>query len=796
MNKYYTTLELHKVLEMLASETSNDTSRQMAMNVSPMYDCSEIREELSKVNDAFGLSVRFGTPPFTGIKDISTHLKRASSGGRLSLRDLLDVESLLSQVKSLHDWYAHCEDVQTGLDMYFNGLMPNDHLLTKLQMSILSEDELADSASAELASIRRKINQTGARLRSTLDKMIKSSSVQKYLQDSVVTIRDGRFVLPVKAENKNAVAGLVHDTSSSGQTFFIEPMSVVEFNNDIRILKSQEQEETDRIIRQLTSDVALNADTIAESFRVCTILDVYFAKASLGVKMKGIVPHISDDGIIELRKARHPLIDADRVVPIDIMLGEKYNALIITGPNTGGKTVALKTTGLLTLMTMCGLMIPAGEGSRVSIFNNILVDIGDNQSIEQNLSTFSSHMNQVIKIISTADSHTLILLDELGSGTDPVEGAALAVCIIEKLKNLNAKLMVTTHYQELKIYAIENETTQNASCEFDVSTMKPTYRLIIGSPGKSNAFEICTNLGMPADVISEARELVSTENLRFEQVIEKLEKTRIELETQTEEMTRLRLKAQSDSEELLKQLDELEGRKEKEMERARDISMNIIETTKAQSNELLDELRTIKKQKNKENFTGMLTQAERSSKSAFNKMYDNANPVTGGKNEGYKLPRELKSGDKVFMPDLNQKGIFSELTKDRDYAFVQCGIMKMKVKVSDLRLVEEQKQTGAKKKQPEKSMGYKHKKNILTRQVQQELDIRGYASDEGVAEVDMFINNAVLSGLSLVTIIHGKGTGILRKAVHARLRNLKVVKSYRLGVYGEGEDGVTIVELN
>lgn len=795
MNRFFKTLELHKVLEMLADETSNEMSRQKVLDITPMYDCAQIKEEVGKVSDAFGLSVRFGTPPFSGIKDITAHIKRASTGGRLSLKDLIDVETLLRQVKALHEWYTHCEDVMTGLDEYFSGLMPNDYLLTKLEMSILSEDELADSASSELAAIRRKINQTGAKLRSTLDRMVKSASVQKYLQDSVVTIRDGRFVLPVKAENKNAVPGLVHDTSSSGQTFFIEPMSVVECNNDIRILKSQEQDEIERIMKQLTADVAANAETLAQSQKVCVILDVYFAKSNLAAKMKATVPVISDDGIIELKKARHPLIDSSRVVPIDISLGGQYDALIITGPNTGGKTVALKTTGLLTLMTMCGLMIPVSDSSRVSVFDRILVDIGDNQSIEQNLSTFSSHMNQIINIIKTADSKTLILLDELGSGTDPVEGAALAVCVIEKLKSEHAKLMVTTHYQELKIYAVENETTQNASCEFDVTQMKPTYRLITGSPGKSNAFEICKNLGMPEDVISQARELVSTENLRFEHVIEKLEKTRIELEKQTDEMNRLRAEAEKNAQELQKQLDELEEKKEKELERARDISMNIIETTKAQSNELLDELRTIKKQNNKEKLAGMLTQAERNSKSTFNRMYDNANPVTKGKNEGYKLPRPLNNGDRVFMPDLNQKGIFIEPAKDQEYAFIQSGIMKMKVKMADLRLVEEQKQPANKKKQTG-GMGYKQKKNIMNRQIQQELDIRGYASDEGVAEVDMFINNAVLSGLSLVTIIHGKGTGILRKAVHARLKNLKVVKSYRLGVYGEGEDGVTIVELN
>lgn len=790
MNKYYKTLELHKVLEMLASCTSNETTKKMALEIEPCCDCEEVKREISKVSQAFELSVRFGTPPFSAFKDVNGHLRRAKSGGRLSLKDLLEILSVLKQIRDLSSWYKHCEDTETDLDYLFNNLIPDDMLLQRLETSIVSEEELSDGASSELASIRRKIRQTGSKLRSTLDKMVKSSSMQKCLQESVITMRDGRYVLPVKSEYKGAVPGLVHDTSSTGQTYFIEPMSIVDCNNDIRILESQEQEEIDRIIRALTAECAMRADSISEGWRVCTILNLYFAKSEFAARIKATAPVISDDGVIELKKARHPLIDPGRVVPVDISIGEDYNALIITGPNTGGKTVSLKTTGLLTLMTMCGLLIPVADGSRISVFDNILVDIGDNQSIEMNLSTFSSHINQVIDIIGKADKRSLVLLDELGSGTDPVEGAALAVSVIERLKSAGAKLMVTTHYQELKIYAIESEDTQNASCEFDIETLRPTYKLVMGSPGKSNAFAICQSLGMPSDVIEEAKTLVSTENMRFEMVIEKLEAARAELERQNAELNRLRREAKENSEKLQKELAELEDMKEKELDKARSISMNIIENTKVKSNELLDELQSIKKQKSKAKFESMVSDAERLSKKSLNNMYDNANPVVKKKqNDNYKLPRALKTGDYVFIPSMNKNGTVVSNQDQKGFVFVQAGIMKMKMNISDLRLAEKQTQNNQNKAK------FTPKKNTASRQVQQELDIRGFAADEGVMELEMFINHAVMTGLSLVTVIHGKGTGVLRSAVHARLKKMPVVKSFRLGVYGEGEDGVTIVEL-
>ncbi|MDE5854336.1 MAG: endonuclease MutS2, partial [Ruminococcus sp.] len=508
MNKYLKTLELDKILEMLAELCSNDKTKHMALALRPSNDLAEVRHENLKTSQALELSVQYGTPPFSNFRDVSVSAKRAKTGALISLRDLMDIAVMLRQISSLAKWYGSCENVETELDYLFSRLTPNDWLLEKLDRSIISETEISDAASPELAAIRRKINRAEMQLRETLDKMIKNKTTQQYLQENSVTIRDGRFVLPVKTEHRSHISGLVHDTSATGQTIFIEPMAIVEANNDIRILQGREQEEIERIIKELCSDAGDYADVLCESYQICAELNLYFAKANLGAKLKCSMPKITDDGKMNLIKARHPLLDKNKAVPINLSLGEDYQALIITGPNTGGKTVALKTAGLLSAMTMCGLLIPVSDGSAISVFENILVDIGDSQSIEQNLSTFSSHTNKVIEILATADEKSLVLLDELGSGTDPVEGSALAVSIIRRLIFNGARLMVTTHYQELKVFAIDTPNVQNASCEFDIETLRPTYRLIVGSPGKSNAFAISESLGMPSDIIEEAKSSV------------------------------------------------------------------------------------------------------------------------------------------------------------------------------------------------------------------------------------------------------------------------------------------------
>lgn len=794
MNKYLKTLELDKILDMLAELASNEATRKMALELRPDCDLERVRYECLKTSQALELSVQFGTPPFSNFKDITSTAARAKSGAVISLRDLMDIAAMLRQIKGLADWYKHCENIETELSYLFSRLQPNDWLLEKLERSIISENEIADAASSELAAIRRKINRAGMQLRETLDKMVKSKTTQQYLQESSVTIRDGRFVLPVKSEHRGQISGLIHDTSATGQTIFIEPMAIVEANNDIRILQGKEQEEIERIICELCRDCGDYADILAENYKVCTELNLYFAKSNLAAKLNCSLPEITDDGKIYLKKARHPLIDKNKAVPIELSLGEEYQTLIITGPNTGGKTVALKTAGLLSAMTMCGLLIPVADGSRISVFSHILADIGDSQSIEQNLSTFSSHTNKVIEILGTADESSLVLLDELGSGTDPVEGAALAIAVIRRLMENGAKIMVTTHYQELKVFAIDSPSVQNASCEFDIATLRPTYRLIVGSPGKSNAFAISESLGMPSDIIEDAKGRVSDANTRLEEVIGKLEASRLELEREKEQITKLRIQAQEHESAVRKEREEIEAAKSDELEKARLRAMTIIEQTKAESNELLDELEKLRKEKDKKDFSSNVSGMKSKTKQSFNKMFDTANPVDKrDPNEGYVLPRKLKRGDTVYVVDLQRKGIISGEPDGSEFVFVQMGVMKTKMNISRLRLEEPEKVTYNNKNKPSRKVGRVGVK--AERRGKMELDIRGSACDDGIYELDAFIDQAVMSNISTVTIIHGKGTGLLRKAVHQRLRSHPSVKNFRLGLFGEGEDGVTVVEL-
>ncbi len=792
MNKYYKKLELDKILELLAEQTYSDACHDKALKLSPSFDEKEIRSELQKTSDAFTLSAKFGTPRFRKIKDLSFSLRRSKSGSALSFRELLDVADILRETNMLCDWFSQCESMENSLSDYFRELYPIKDLEQRISESIISEEEMSDAASTELASIRKRIARQGMNIREQLDKLIKSRSTQKFLQEAIVTMRDGRYVVPVRSEYKNEVAGLVHDTSATGQTFFIEPMSVVEANNEIRVLKSREQAEIERITQELSAKVGENADSIANNFRVAQILELYFAKANLGAKMRGAAAHIVSEPRVSLHQARHPLIDQNVVVPISVELGGAYSSLMITGPNTGGKTVAIKTIGLLTLMTMCGLMIPAGDGSEIGIFGGIYVDIGDEQSIEQSLSTFSSHMVNIVKILSMADDRSLVLIDELGSGTDPVEGAALAVSVLSTLREQGAKVAATTHYQEVKMYALQTEGVENASCEFDVNTLKPTYRLVVGVPGKSNAFAISQRLGMPEDVIDRAKELVSTENQRFEQVVDALEKSRQELEALRESAAISERNAKMTESELKQKLSDLEQQKEKELESARQRAQSIVEETRFRSNQLLNELEELKKTKDREALRQGLGNAKGKVNSTLNKMQDDANPVVQRHLDNYVLPRPLKAGDTVMLADTKKEGVLMTVPNMSGVCYVQVGMMKIKTNQKNLRLVEN------KKKQQTKSVGGSVKKQVtsnMNRRGGMELDIRGMMSDEGVMEVERFIDGAQLSGISTVVIIHGKGTGALRAAVQQSLKTNPAVKSYRQGAYGEGEAGVTVVEL-
>lgn len=794
MNNFFETLELHKILELLLSFCSNEQTKKLAMNIEPSSEVLYVKREAEKTKTAFDLSVKYGTPVFTDFKDVSASLKRADSGSKLSFRELLDMARVMYQIRVLYEWHSDIDrEIKTPLDNYFEQLNPLKRLEERIQASILNDTEMSDSASSELASIRRKIARSGMKIKETLSSMIKSTETQKFLQESLVTQRDGRYVIPVKAEHKRDIPGLVHDTSATGATYFIEPMSVVEANNEIRVLLGEEQDEIERITAELSAECADNKELIESGMKACVILNFYFAKSNLGASMNGIIPEISDDGIIILNKARHPLIDKNKVVPINFSLGNDFSTMIITGPNTGGKTVVLKTVGLLTLMTMCGLMIPASDGSKVSVFKNILVDIGDHQSIENSLSTFSSHMNRVIKILNTADERSLVLLDELGSGTDPIEGSALAIAIIEQLICQNVKMVATTHYQELKMYAIETPNVENASCEFNVETLQPTYKLIIGSPGKSNAFAISQQLGVPKFVIDKAKTLISDEAKNFENVIERLDNARIELEQSLEKTKQYEREVKELKDKLDSEAERLEIQKEAELEKARNEANRLITKVTRQADAIIDELVEVKKSKDKENFSQLVSQAKSTSNNALDKMYSEANSSI--KSNKYVLPRALVKGDNVIITDTNSKGIVVSPPDSAGNCVIQAGIMKTKIKVDKLRLVEKEKITYNGKKVIQSKVTTKGVESKAVRNADMELDIRGYAADDGIYSLDSFIDNAVLTGRGTIICIHGKGTGVLKNAVRNHLKHHPNVKSFRKGLYGEGEDGVTVIEL-
>lgn len=791
-NRDYRVLELGKVLEMLAAKCSCADTAAEALRIQPQTDLNKVHEMLLQTADAHMLAGRFGTPGFGGAPNISNALRRAQSGAVLSMEELLRVASVMRTIRTLREWRSHCEGVSTSLDGLFMTLASNNRLEEKIVTSIDSPDEMNDRASAELYDIRRKIKNAEIRVREQLDKMIRSATYQKYLQETLVTMRDGRFVVPVKAEYRSQVAGLVHDTSSSGATVFIEPMGVVETNNDIKLLKGREQEEIERILTALSGECGDNADMLIASYQNLIELDLLFAKANLAYDMDCSLPVVTADGVIDLKKARHPLIHKKKVVPSDIRLGGEFDTLMITGPNTGGKTVTLKTLGLLTAMTMCGMMIPAGANSRISVFENILADIGDEQSIEQSLSTFSAHMTNIIRILGMAGEHSLVLLDELGAGTDPIEGAALAESIIETLRSKGAKIAATTHYAELKSYALTTSGVENGSCEFDVETLRPTYKLLIGLPGRSNAFAICSHLGMPDEVVERAQNLVSGENTRVEDVVAQLDSSRQEMERRLEEAEKIRSESEALKAEMLDKERRLEEEKRKEIQNARREAERIVSQARAEADDLLKEIDRLRKDYESAKIAALNGDAKASLRARLRRIEDSVNPVETRSNEGYVLPRALKIGDTVEMFGINERGTVLRLPDKSGNVEIQMGIIKSRVKLSDLRLVEESKVTLNGNRHPKKS-GTTH--SVDTRKVQTEVDVRGCTVEEGILEVDRVIDHAVVMKLGEVRVIHGKGTGALRAGLHQHFKKHPSVKSFRLGVYGEGETGVTILEL-
>lgn len=792
MNLKYRKLELDKIIEMLKNEAWSDMAKEQLDKLEPSYDIDTVRKELKKCDDAFVLSSKFGTPRFYNMKDVASSAKRAAQGASLSLRELLDIGLVLRETDGLISWYDQCGGTENSLNEYFALLSGNKTLENEISNSIISENELSDGASPELSRIRKAIVRQGMKIKEQLDKLIKSKTTQKYLQEALVTQRDGRYVVPVKTEYKSQVSGLVHDTSATGSTLFIEPMSVVEANNEIRILKSEELAEIERIIKDMSEQVGIFSEALIQNISCLVKLEEYFAKSNLAGKMNAVTPEITDEPVLKLNKARHPLINKENVVPTTIILGETYSSLIITGPNTGGKTVSLKTAGLLTLMTMCGMMIPAGDNSVVGIFSKVLVDIGDEQSIEQSLSTFSSHMTNIVHIIKAANEHSLVLLDELGSGTDPIEGAALAVAILDDLRRKGCRVMATTHYQEVKLYAVEQEGVENASCEFDVDTLRPTYKLIIGVPGKSNAFAIAKRLGVTDEIISEAKSLVTDENSRFERVIESLEKTQHELDVMREAAAKDARQARELTESLEKERNDLEKQKEFELEKARNKAMSIVEQTRFGADRLMNELEEIKKEKDKKDFSEKVKASQSKVNNTLDILYDKANPVVEKKKTKYVLPRDLRIGDTVRLMDVGSKGTVITLPDASGSCTVQTGMIKTRTKLENLELITD---TPVSQKKKQGSGVRKSLQSNMTRKSSMELDIRGMMTDEGIMEVDRFIDNCLIAGIETVTIIHGKGTGALRAAVHQFLKQHKNVKSYRLGEYGEGESGVTVAVL-
>ena len=783
MDKHYRALELDKVLEMVAAECSSGDGAQLARELSPVYTAAEAQWLLQETDAAFVAMAKFGAPSFYGMKNVTNPLRRAQAGGGLGLRELLDIGGTLRTIRGLTQWWGKSENVRTALTGRFEVLAPNKYLEEKIFMCIVNEEEVADNASPALATIRRKIRAASQRVREQLDKLIRSPSHQKHLQESIVTQRSGRYVVPVKAEFRGEVPGLVHDTSSSGATVFIEPMSVVELNNEIRVLRSDEQDEIARILLELSQEAGSFADSIIDSYKYAVELDLIFAKAQVAYKMKAVVPQVGEDGKIVLHSARHPLIDKTKVVATDITLGVDFDALIITGPNTGGKTVALKTIGLMTLMAMCGLMLPVGEGSRVSVFRHILADIGDEQSIEQSLSTFSSHMVNIIKIFEVADNSSLILLDELGAGTDPVEGAALAEAIIQELRNRNVRLACTTHYAELKAYAIQTPGVENGCCEFDVATLRPTYRLLIGVPGKSNAFAISQRLGMSEKIVDRARELVSQESNAFEQVVGRLEEDRRKMEDEFQALRASEEKARKSAQEAERLKEEAEAQAKKEVERARQEASQIVQKTRQRADALLNELEELRRQKNKQ----LSAEQKARLRSGMKELEGTADPVHRRRDDNYTMPRPLQVGDDVVIYDIDKEATVLELPKD-GAVLVQAGIIKTRVPLENLRLMSNRQM---KKKNPGRTVT----KNVSTPEGTTSLDLRGQTVEEALMEVDSFLDRASRMHVTQVTIIHGKGTGALRTAVQQHLRRCSQVKSFRLGTYGEGESGVTIAEL-
>ena len=786
------TLEFDKICAMLEEHAETEGAKIMARNLRPTDDTYTVLRRLRRTSDARKLADVKGAPSFGRIRDVSSACERAEKGAILSPRELLDCANVLRTARILQDYHTGNHPCDTVLDEVFDRLIPDRKLEERINRAIPAEDMIADEASPLLADIRRKIRNENVRIKETLQKLISGNS--RYLQENIVTMRGGRYVIPVKAECKAEVKGLIHDTSATGATIFIEPMAVVDANNEIRILHTKEEREIERILAELSSAVGEVSDALWLDYKNINELAFVFACGELSASMKGVAPMISGDRAVNLVGARHPLIDKDKVVPISISLGDSFDTLVITGPNTGGKTVSLKTIGLFALMVQSGLHIPCEADSCICTYDSILVDLGDEQSIEQSLSTFSSHMVNIVTIMEQVGERSLVLFDELGGGTDPVEGAALAVAIIESVRDAGACCVATTHYAELKAYALDTPGVCNASCEFDVETLKPTYKLIIGAPGKSNAFAISEKLGLSSAIIERAKERVSSDNKSFESVIEQLENSRVQMEKEREEAKRLREEYErfkAESEKKIRQ--KLDGA-EREAEAARKKAAAMVQSAKASCDFIYEQMEKMKKAQEAAKAAAELEAARRAVRDHLRTTGDLFDPIeVQEEDEGYVLPRPLKKGDKVRIVTIHKEGIVTEDPKGNLVA-VQAGVVRTKARLEDLRLIEEDER-GQKKKPAQKSAIKSSVTVERSNRFKSEIDLRGMTGDEAWLAVDKYLDDAVMYNMQTVHLIHGKGTGALKNALWQFLRGDKRIASFRIGKYGEGDGGVTVVEL-
>lgn len=778
--KYINTLEFNKILDMLSNCATNDISRDMLYKTKPSTDTEQVKKLQNELSCAVNLLQKKGNPDMHGICDITQSLRRGEKGGIMNTKELLSVARVFTVAKNLVSYNSE----NCVLSYLFDCLTPDRKFETAVSEAIISEDEISDSASPALYDIRKKIANTHAKIREHLNNIIHSTKYQKCLQEAIITIRDGRYVVPVKAEHKAEIGGIVHDMSQTGSTIFIEPNSVVSENNNIRELMGKEKAEIERILYGLTAMAVEKSHELFVNQRTICEIDCIFAKARLALSQNAISPKINENGYVVINKGRHPLLDKKTVVPISMHLGKEFKTLVITGPNTGGKTVALKTIGLFCLMTACGLGVPASDGTDICVFDNIFADIGDEQSIEQSLSTFSAHMKNIVDIINNITPNSLVLFDELGAGTDPTEGAALAISILSYVKDFGALTVATTHYSEIKIYALSTKGVENASCEFDVNSLKPTYRLLIGVPGKSNAFAISKRLGLSEYIISNATEHISEENIRFEDVISNLEKSRQEAEKERQLVEKYKRDAEKLKNELEAEKEKIRITKQRLSENANKEAKRILEQAKKEADDIISEIKKARKLKSEQDMNRALNEA----KTDINKKIKKRNAAEIAKPvQNNEIPKNLAPGDTVEVLNIGQTGTVLSPPNGEGMVSLQVGMMKITSELKNLRLKNDKK--------PQKQIQKQRTSSLKTANIKPEIDIRGYMLEDALFTTEKYLDDAYLGGLNTVTIIHGKGTGVLRAGISDMLRKNPCVKSFRLGVYGEGETGVTVVEL-